>query len=116
MKVIYIAGPYRGKDAWEVERNIRMAEVTEFAVASMGFVPLCPHTMYRYFDGTLSDEFWLEATQELLRRCDGIVMSIGWEHSSGSKAELELARELGINIWMSFQEFRDWAEAQKEEA
>lgn len=30
MKKIYIAGPYRGSNAWDVEQNIRMAEELGF--------------------------------------------------------------------------------------
>ena len=56
-------------------------------VAEAGAAPLCPHTMFRYFDGTLNDDFWLKATLELLRRCDAIVMLPTWRSSSGARGE-----------------------------
>jgi hypothetical protein len=114
MKVIYVAGPFRGETPWQVEENIRIAERTGLRVAKAGHIPLIPHTMYRFFDGSASDEFWLEGTQELLRRCDGIVMSVGWERSSGSKAELDLAmrgQKAGSLAFMSIEAFEGWAEA-----
>lgn len=112
MKIIYIAGPYRAKTPWLVEENIRRAERTALRVALRGHVPLCPHTMYRYFDGSAPDEFWLECTQELLRRCDGIVMSVGWYESEGSVDELALARELGLQTWKTLGAFEDWCDGE----
>jgi nucleoside 2-deoxyribosyltransferase len=111
--VIYIAGPFRAKTPWLVEENIRLAERTAIRVALAGHIPLCPHTMYRFFDGSAPDEFWLEGTQELLRRCDGIVMSTGWPQSSGSQAELGLAQARRMPVWMSIEEFETWAEGDR---
>lgn len=113
MKIIYVAGPFRADTPWHVEENIRMAERTALRIALAGHIPLCPHTMYRYFDGSAPDEFWLEGTQELLRRCDGIVMSPGWPQSSGSKGELELAKTLDMHIFMTPERFEEWAESRE---
>lgn len=105
MKVIYIAGPFRGSNAWAVECNIRRAEKVAFEVAEMGLVPLCPHTMTRFFNGTLTDAYWLAATMELLRRCDAILLLPCWQSSSGSVAERAEARRLGLPVL----HFRSWA-------
>ena len=75
MLIAFIAGPFRGSNPWEVEQNIRRAEEVAFKVAELGIMPLCPHTNTRFFDGTLTDEFWLEGTSELLRRCDMVVLA-----------------------------------------
>jgi hypothetical protein len=90
MKLVYIAGPFRGKNAWEVENNIREAEGVGFAVANLGMIPVIPHTMYRFFDGTLDDKFWLDATLELMHRCDALLLSTGWRKSEGANKESEL--------------------------
>jgi hypothetical protein len=89
MKHVYIAGPYRGKTSWEVENNIRNAENAGFDVALLGAVPVIPHTMYRHFNGTLEDDFWLRATLSLLKRCDAMLLIPGWRRSEGSLAEHE---------------------------
>jgi hypothetical protein len=89
MKHIYIAGPYRGEDSWQVEQNIRVAEGLGFLVAEEGAVPVIPHTMYRHFNGTLGDDFWLRATLSLLKRCDAMLLCPGWRNSEGSIAEHE---------------------------
>ncbi len=87
MKVVYIAGPYTGKTAWDIEQNVRQAEEVALKVAEMGGAPLCPHTNTRFFFGTCTEEFWYAATMALLKKCDAIVMVKGWKDSKGSKEE-----------------------------
>lgn len=106
MRVIYVAGPYRAVRAWTREQNIRRAEQLAFQVAEIGAVPLCPHAMYRYFDGTLSDYFWLEATMRLLDRCDAAIFVDGWIQSLGSRAERRRAEVLEIPVFDSIEELR----------
>lgn len=93
MKLVYIAGPYRANDAWTREQNIRRAEEAGMRVAAAGGVPVIPHTMYRYFDGTLTDAFWIEATAELLLKCDAAFFLKGWGESEGAQSEYQLAIE-----------------------
>lgn len=96
MRKVYVAGPFRGATPWEVECNVREAEVLALAVAKCGAVPVCPHTMTRFFDKILPDQFWLEATMELLRMCNAIVFTKRWEESNGARAEEAEARRLGL--------------------
>lgn len=98
LKLVYVAGKYRGATPWEVENNIRKAEEAGFALANQGFVPVIPHTMFRHFDKTLTDDFWLGATLEIMRRCDLIYMLPGWEQSAGAVAEHAEAARLGIQV------------------
>ena len=44
------------------------------------------------------DEAFLEGDLEMIRRCDTIVVTPGWENSSGSIGEIELAEKLGKTI------------------
>lgn len=108
MRVIYIAGPYRGKSAWAVEQNIRRAEELAFQVAEAGAMPLCPHANTRNFNGTLTDEFWIEGTLELLRRCDAVILVKGWEKSSGTRGEIEEAKKLDLPLFYDQCELRAW--------
>lgn len=96
-ELVYIAGPFRGANTWEVEKNIRVAEEVGMAVAKTGAIPLIPHTMYRYWDGTLSDEFWLKCGLRLLEVCKAITLCPGWEKSSGTLGERNRAKELSLN-------------------
>jgi len=99
MKVVYIAGPFRAANSWLVEQNIRRAEELALRVAEAGAMPLCPHCNTRFFNGTLTDEFWLAGTMALLERCDAIVLTDRWPASSGCRSERARAVELGIPIF-----------------
>ena len=99
MKVVYIAGPFRGRTAWDIEQNIRRAEDLGYLVAQVGASPLIPHANTRYFHGSMSDAFWLDATLELLRRCDAIVLCKGYQDSIGSLAEIAEATRLIIPVF-----------------
>jgi len=101
MRTIYVAGPYRGETPWVVEQNIRRAEELGFGVASAGAVPVVPHTMYRFWDKTLTANFWLEATAELLKRCDAVVFLPDWADSQGARQEMACAKENEIEIFMT---------------
>ena len=98
MKVAYIAGPYRGKTHYEIEQNIRAAEAVAIKYWQLGYAVICPHKNTAHFDGLAPDEVWLKGDLEILKRCDLIVMVPGWEGSMGSRAEKELAEDLGIFI------------------
>lgn len=106
--VIYIAGPFRGANAWEVEQNIRRAEVLAFEVAKLGAMPLCPHTNTRCFDGTLTPEFWIDGTMELMRRCDAVLFTDEWERSVGARGEYLEAQRLGIPCYINLIELEAW--------
>ena len=106
--IIYIAGPFRGATPWDVERNVRIAEEASLEVARAGHVPLCPHTMYRHFDKSLPDAFWLDATLALLTRCDAILMVGAWRDSKGAVAELRAARARGLR---EYELNRQWGHA-----
>lgn len=106
--VVYIAGPYRGPTAWVVAEHVRKAERVALRVAKMGAMPLCPHSMCAHYNGTLTDQFWLAGTSELLRRCDAILMISGWMDSHGSLAELALARKVGIPFFFYMDPLRAW--------
>ena len=100
MKVIYIAGRFRGKTPWDVEQNVRKAEAFSLEVARMGGMPLCPHANTRFFDGQIDDQFWIEGTAELLRRCDAIALVPGnWLGSGGTAGEIRIAVDRRMQIF-----------------
>lgn len=106
MIVVYVAGPFRAPTAWEVEQNVRRAEELGLDVAKLGCTPLIPHTLYRYFHGQLTEEFWIDATAELVRRCDAMILVPGWERSAGTGAEINLAHSLGMPVCMTLLELQ----------
>ena len=99
MRVIYVAGPFRACNSWEMECNIRRAETVALDVWRAGYVALCPHLNTRFFQGTLPDETWLKGDLEMLSRCDGMVLVAGWEGSAGTIEEIKYARNYGIPVY-----------------
>lgn len=108
MKVIYVAGPFRGPSAWDIECNIRRAEALSLEVWRLGHAAMCPHTNTRFFQNAAPDEVWLQGDLELLRRCDAVILTPDWKRSSGATAEVQYANEQNIPVFESIQELQNW--------
>jgi len=113
MSLVYVAGPFRGASAWDIECNIRRAEVVALDVWRKGCACLCPHTNTRFFQGAAPDKVWLDGTLEMLSRCDAIIMIEKWENSSGSRAELLFAKDNNISVLYSLKDLDLWLEARR---
>jgi len=105
MKVIYVAGKYSAISEWDLEENIHHAATIARRLWLQGWATICPHMNTAHFGGYRqngSDAFknmWREGDLELVRRCDAIYMLEGWEQSEGAKQELELAKELNLDVF-----------------
>lgn len=110
MRLIYIAGPFRGASAWDIEQNIRRAEESGLEVARLGAMPIVPHAMTRYWHGVagVPESFWLRGTIEMLRRADAVLLIAEWRASRGSVAERAEAERLGIPVFESACDLADW--------
>lgn len=104
-RVVFIAGPYRGKNDWETTNNIKTAERIAVNVWRAGHIAICPHKNSAYFSGSCTEENFLEGYLELLERCDDVILTPDWPRSRGTKREIMKARELDIPI---FPHFNDW--------
>lgn len=105
----YVAGPFRGANAWEVEQNIRRAESLAFALWQIpGIAVICPHANTRYFDKSLPDHVWLVGDLEILRRCDFVVLTADWQRSHGARTEANEAHRLGIPVFESAAAVSRW--------
>lgn len=119
MKHVYIAGPYRAKTREAVAQNVAAARHVGRIVASQGHFPVMPTVNTAYFDHDFpdlqSDEFWLEGTKELMRRCDAVVLVDGWCSSSGARAEVNEALDLGIPVYVSGDAMRTGIQIRRED-
>ena len=102
MKLIYIAGPYRGPNSWAIEQNIRRAEDAAALVWKAGLAALCPHANSRHMDGVTTDENFLAGTMEMLRRCDAVLLVEGWKRSTGARDEVTEAMRLGKPVMFAW--------------
>ncbi len=100
MKVIYVAGRYRGESWNEVWENIIHARTEARKLWLQGWAVICPHANSIFMDGKEgeTDGVFLNGDLEIIRRCDAIYMLDNWKESSGAKEELRLAVSLGLEI------------------
>lgn len=115
MKIVYLGGPYRAPTPWAIECNVHRARCVAADIVrelnALGVFPLTPHANTAHFDDLAPDDYYLEGTLEVLRRCDVLFLLPGWEKSSGTKAEKAEAERLGIPIVYSIVELKEWLAA-----
>lgn len=99
MKVIYLAGKYRGSCPNEVYENIQHARREAFKLWQENWAVICPHMNTMFMDFKESGEPFISGDLEILKRCDAIFMLSNWKDSEGAKKEFELAQELGLEIF-----------------
>lgn len=99
MKVIYVAGPFRGKNHWEIAENIRNAERLALEVWRMGAAAICPHANTAHYQDAAPDDVWLEGDLAIMRRCDAVLMTADWKRSQGATEERRMALEAGIPVF-----------------
>jgi hypothetical protein len=107
--LVYVAGPYRtnsefGSTAFGREANIFHAREAGARLAKAGHMPIIPHANTAQFDGLNTDEFFLDATLELMLRCDAVFLMPNWQDSTGARAEKEEAEQLGLPVYTSIAE------------
>ena len=108
MKVIYVAGPFRGASSWDIENNIRDAENLALEVWRLGAAAICPHTNTRFFNGALPDEVWLNGDLAILAKCDAVVLTHTWRRSAGATKEQDYARHSGIPVFSDLNALAEW--------
>lgn len=100
---VYIAGPVSLGNWME---NLRKALDAGELIAQAGFLPLVPHTsmMWEFAHPGHPYQFWLyRITLPLIKVCDYLVRIPGL--SSGADKEVEFAKEIGIGVYYSVEEF-----------
>lgn len=108
MKLVYVAGPFRGKTEWSRQQNVRAAETAGLEICRLGAMAVIPHKNTEHFDGELPDEFFLNGTMALLERCDAIYLLPTWQSSAGARAELKQAKFLGTPQFYDLDSLKTW--------
>ena len=102
--LIYVAGKYRAATREAVAANIEAARQLGIEAARLGWYPVIPHCNTAHMELATpqhGDQFWLQGTLELMRRCDALVLVPGWETSEGTQGEIAEADRLQIPIYRS---------------
>lgn len=108
MRLVYVAGPYRGTDNWIIENNIRRAEELSLEVWRAGAAAICPHTNTRFFQGAAPDNVWLDGNLEILKRCDAVITTPDWRRSVGARHEVTLALSRGLPVFPDVESLTRW--------
>src|SRR5258708_35264365 len=80
----------------------------------LGGMPVVPHANTSHYDGIGDDQFWLDGTMQLLRRCDAMVCLENWKASSGARAEHEEAVRRGMPIFYDLAQLDAWLKSARE--
>lgn len=110
MKLIFISGPFRAPNSWEIEKNIRRAEALALEVWKLGAAVICPHANTRFFQGAAEDDLWLKGDLEMLRRCDAVMLTDTWRGSAGAKTEVAEAQHRQIPVFERLGDLWEWLE------
>ncbi len=95
--------------------NIRNAEVTAVNLVNelghLGLFPVVPHLNTRDFENQVKkndDQYFLDGTMAMLERCDAVLLTMPDADvvSTGTKAEVHRAHQLGIQVYRSFDALR----------
>lgn len=106
MKLVYIAGPYRGN----VEKNVAVAQAVGDRLAQAGVAFICPHSNGYPHEGlNLQQDYWLESTLEICSRCDATLVVGNFKESEGTWGEIKKSFELEHEIFYDVQMCIDWA-------
>lgn len=101
MKTCFVCSPFRGKDADERARNVKVAKDLCLDAVRKGFAPLAPHLFFPAFldeDVVAEREQGIAAGTEWLTRCDEIWVFDLNGISAGMNFEIAFAIRHGIPI------------------
>lgn len=112
MKFIFIAAPYTLGD---VALNVKDAMDVANKLIDKGFFPYCPHlSHFLHMTKPQSYQTWIDYTLAWMEKCDAIIRLEG--ESKGADGEEARAREIGLPIYRSVDEFfRHWLPKRKQQ-
>ena len=89
--LLYVAGPYSANGQHTEQDHINRAEEVSIQLIGQGFHVITPHKntagYEKYEDKNITFETWINMDLNILKRCDGIYLMIGWGDSKGATIE-----------------------------
>lgn len=108
----YISGKYSSDCLRGTENNIKKAEEVAILLAQKQIKYFCPHTHSRLMDfyaPEASWDYWMELDLHFIGcTCNCMIMLDNWQDSKGATLEYNHAKELGLPIFFSFDDFMSW--------
>lgn len=107
IRLVYIAAPYTGNKA-QRDQNVEMAKYLGRLVAERGFYPVMPTVNTAGFEELVPQKpaaFWYDATLELMKKCDCILLAPNWQNSAGCVNEALEANKLEIPVFYNLDQF-----------
>jgi len=113
--LVYPAGPIQGqaKNILEILANLRRGQEHTARLFSAGFSPFPVFTDFAFLDMVeptplIEDVYayslaWME-------KADALYMLPGWEHSTGARAERDVAERLSIPVFFDLPTLCEWAD------
>ena len=106
---VYVAGKYSDNNVLSVLRNIKHGISVATKIMKLGHSPFCPWLDYQFIlmeqGETLNVDDFYRYSMDWLKVSDCLVVLDGWESSTGTIAEIETAKKLGIPIYYGLDEF-----------
>lgn len=110
MKLIYIAGPYRG----DTEKNVAAAvEAGNILKHDGRAFPVVPHLIGGGYCGPLGEDYMLAGTLHLMRRCDAVLALPTWQKSEGATKEVRVADREEVPVFYSHEELFRWLSGER---
>lgn len=109
MKLIYLAGAFESNELNDRSYNMACARLRQidFGDRYKNLVPVLPHVMFLDLENIKSESYFLEATLEIMRRCDAVwVFDPNWKYSKGTVNEIRIAQLLGIPVYFKIEDFQ----------
>ena len=96
MQVFYLSHPFTGN---EEKNRIETTKLMQLLGSTFPqYVFLSPIDAMKPMEHLLDYDTILSQTLELLKRCDGIILTGRWQESNGCQAEYDLAKKLCLSI------------------
>jgi hypothetical protein len=95
MRVVYVAGPYRG----EIKYNVLKAAAVGKLLRQCGKAVIVPHMESIFFPESLTEDEWIEHGIDLLHCVDTVVLVPEWHDSTGTRNEIDYAKEYKKSVY-----------------
>jgi len=102
MRLIYIAGPYTAAHPVDRHAHVERARAAAREVATAGAMPITPHLLSAGIECAWPEQWWADATLDVLAACDAMVLLPGWQDSRGCVRELAYAEAAGVELKRSY--------------